>query len=146
MAILLEHDRGQRIGIGEHITLGADMRVTGTLLDNDLGREVATESEQGFPWQMSVHVQPGRVDEVLSGQTAIVNGRTFTGPVSIFRDAAIREISFTPTGMDSNTYAKALAASRNPLTTDARQRYLGENPYKYSTNPLIQDAKKRGWL
>jgi hypothetical protein len=48
--------------------------------------------------------------------------------------------------MDSNTHAKALAASRNPLTTDARQRYLGENPYKYSTNPLIQDAKKRGWL
>lgn len=145
MAILLEHERSQRIGVGVSITLGAEMRVNGYLLDNELGHAVATESAEGFPWQMSVHVEPRQVDEVLAQQSQFINGRTIYGPVSIFRNALIREISFTPTGMDSNTWA--IAASRNnPLLADVRQRYLCESPHKFSTNPLIKDAKQRGWL
>lgn len=145
MAILLEHERGQRIGVGTNITLGTEMRVSGYLLDNEPGRAVAIESAEGFPWQMSVHVEPRQVDEIASSQFQIINGRTLYGPVSIFRNALIREISFTPTGMDSNTWAIA-ASQRNPLLADARRRYQGVNPLKFSTNPIIQDAKQRGWL
>lgn len=143
MAILLEHDRSQRIGVGQSITLGSDMRVTGTLLGNEQGEAVTREALEGFPWQMSVHVEPGQVEEYLAGQEASVNGRSFTGPLAVFRNASIREISFTPTGMDANTWAKSVAAGGNPLLANARQRWHGEDPHRFNTNPLIADIKAR---
>ncbi len=106
---LIEHDRGQRAGyatlsIGDGITIE-----DGTLLDNQHGADVANESDQGFPWQMSVHIEPGSVEELKAGATAVINGHTVHGPANIFRNNLIREISFTPTGVDSSTVAAAMS-------------------------------------
>lgn len=95
--ILIEHDRNQRAGVGS-LTFGTDIRISGTLLPNEHGADIASESDVGFPWQLSVHIEPGRIEEVQPGQQVSVNGRTHSGPLTIFRDGLIRETSFTPTG------------------------------------------------
>ena len=112
--ILVEHDRRQRAGFAS-LEIGSSIEITdGTLLDNEHGRAVAEESDAGFPWQMSIHIDPGSIEEVKAGATAEVNGHTVNGPAYIFRNNLIREVSFTPTGVDYNTSAAAMSAGATP--------------------------------
>jgi hypothetical protein len=118
--ILIGHDRNQRAGFAK-LAIGLDgiTIADGTLLDNASGNAVSSESDAGFPWQMSVHIEPDSIEEIKAGGTAIVNGRSVTGPAVVFRNNTIREVSFTPTGVDRNTDAIALEASAQatPSTT-----------------------------
>jgi hypothetical protein len=59
---------------------------------------------------MSVHAEPGRVEEIAVGASFSVNGRALTGPLIVLRDTLIRELSFTPTGVDAATEARVLSA------------------------------------
>jgi hypothetical protein len=108
---LIDHDRGARCGyVLEHdISENAGLTVKGNLLSNTHGAAVAAESDEGFPWQMSVHIEPGSVEEVMSGSSVTVNGRSFAGPITVFRNSKIAEVSFTATGWDSNTSAAAMS-------------------------------------
>jgi hypothetical protein len=111
---LIEHDRGQRVGycglaIGQSIEV-----IGGILLDNEHGQAVAQESDAGFPWQMSVHVEPGSVEDLRPGMTAVINGNDVKGPAAIFRNSVVREVSFTPTGVDNGTSATAFSATYQP--------------------------------
>lgn len=110
--ILIGHDRNQRAGFAKlAISLDGITIADGTLLDNESGNAVSSESDAGFPWQMSVHIEPDSIEEIKAGGSAIVNGQTVTGPAVVFRNNNIREVSFTPTGVDKNTDAIALSAS-----------------------------------
>ena len=118
--ILIEHDRSQRAGFAKlAISQDGITIADGTLLDNDSGKAISSESDAGFPWQMSVHIEPDSIEEIKAGGTAVVNGQTVTGPAVVFRNNTIREVSFTPTGVDKNTDAIALSASAaaEPTTT-----------------------------
>lgn len=109
--VLVEHDRAQRAGFAtlditeEQIGIAA-----GVLLANATGQSVAADSDAGFPWQLSVHIEPGSVERLEPGQKASVNGHELTGPAHIFRNNLIREVSFTPTGVDHQTSAAAMSA------------------------------------
>lgn len=110
LPVLMEHDRAKRAGFAA-IAL-TDHKITiseGTLLNNEHGRAVAEESDAGFPWQMSMHVSPGSLEEVEPGTAVTVNGQTLQGPITVFRNNRIREVSFTPTGADDQTRAAALS-------------------------------------
>lgn len=117
---LIDHDRGQRCGYvtDSAITDATGFTVQGVLLSNEHGRAVAQDSDEGFPWQMSVHINPGSIEEVASGTTITVNGRTLVGPVVVFRNSTLSEVSFTATGWDSNTSAAAM--SRGGDTTPSK--------------------------
>ena len=110
--ILINHDRNQRAGFAT-LEIGSDIKIAdgSLMLDTEHGRAVAAESDAGFPWQMSVHIEPGSIDELKAGAIAAVNGRQITGPATIFRASLIREVSFTPTGVDPNTEAAAMSAT-----------------------------------
>lgn len=111
---LLLHDRAARVGVGR-LAVGADgLTISGTLLDNEHGKQVAAEADQGFPWQMSAHIDPARVESLPAGKTASVNGQTVTGPILILRNSDVREVSFTPTGVDKNTHAAVLGDEEDP--------------------------------
>lgn len=105
---LLLHDRAQRCGFGSLNVSNNQLMMAGYLLDNQFGREVAAESDAGFPWQMSVHVDANSTDYLGNNETATVNGQTVTGPITILRSCSILEVSFTPTGVDAETSALAL--------------------------------------
>lgn len=108
---LIDHDRAQRAGYvtTSNVDINTGLTVTGNLLSNQAGSQVASDSDEGFPWQMSVHITPNSVEEVAQGASVVVNGKTLTGPVTIFRNTKITEVSFTATGWDSNTTATALS-------------------------------------
>lgn len=116
--VLLNHSDNMRVGKAR---LGFDDGridiADGTLLDNEHARQVAADSDQGFPWQMSVYIEPGSVEEVQPGSEAEVNGRTVTGPAQVWRNNFIREVSFTPCGVDYNTTAQAMSAARAAFGT-----------------------------
>jgi hypothetical protein len=111
---LLEHSSRQRAGaINTHtISHQEGLVVHGDLMSNEFGTQVAQDSDDGFPWQMSVRIEPAKTEEVAADQTVIVNGKTLQGPITIFRGGRIREVSFCALGADDNT--SAVAASHKP--------------------------------
>lgn len=130
--VLLNHNPDKRVGkTGLSFDGGQLTMVDGELLNNDHAAEVAADSDDGFPWQMSMHVQPGSVEEIRAGTTAEVNGNTVHGPAVIWRNNFIREVSFTPTGVDYGTSAKALSAA-----------FGGSNPPYHTKEEHHMDLEK----
>lgn len=117
---LLLHDRAQRAGFGALSVTNNQLLIDGTLLDNQFGREVAEESDAGFPWQMSAHINANSVTELGQNETATVNGQTVTGPLVILKNCSVSEISFTPTGVDNETSAVALGDDGKTQTTNSQ--------------------------
>lgn len=107
---LLEHSTRQRAGAIESSSINYDtgLTVSGTLMSNEFGSQVAQDSDDGFPWQMSVRIEPSKIEEVEKGEV-IVNGKTYQAPITVFRGGRIREVSFCALGADENT--SALVAS-----------------------------------
>lgn len=114
--VLLSHEHDKRVGVCRLAVAEWALACDGYLLANDAARELAADADDGFPWQLSVHAQPGSIEEIKAGTQAQVNGQTFTGPLLIFRHTSIRELSFTPTGVDSNTHARIWSASPHAIS------------------------------
>lgn len=110
---LIDHNRSCRAGyVTEHsVDAATGFAVKGVLLSNESGQAVAQDSDDGFPWQMSVHINPGSIEEVKAGTNVTVNGKVHEGPITVFRHSTLSEVSFTATGWDSNTSAAAMSRS-----------------------------------
>ncbi len=78
-----------------------------TFVDTPYSQEFKTLSDQGFPFQASIYGRPTRVEELGEGTSAEVNGFTFRGPGSIWREWQYKETSITVFGADNKTHAKA---------------------------------------
>ncbi len=109
LPMLIGHDRNMNAGFTTAISTDGQITVEGILLSNTHGQRVRDEAKQGFPWQMSVHIQPDDIEEVEAGHQ--INGHTFSRSGVIFRNSALREISFTPTGVDASTSASVFSHS-----------------------------------
>ena len=111
---LLEHRTSQRAGaINSHsVSYEEGLKIEGSLLSNEFGTQVAQDSDDGFPWQMSVRIEPSSTEEIAADQAVTVNGKTYQGPITVFRGGRIREVSFCALGADDNT--NAVAASHSP--------------------------------
>lgn len=118
---LMDHNRAQRVGFATKHEISHEKGVSfeGKLLNNTFANAVKEDSDDGFPWQMSVHINPGSIEEVQAGTPITVNGQQLTGPLTVFRNSKLVEVSFTATGYDANTSAAAMsrggaAAAANP--------------------------------
>lgn len=111
---LLDHSSRQRAGaINTHsINHQSGLTVSGDLMTNEFGTQVAQDSDDGFPWQMSVRIDPSAIEEIQAGASVTVNGKVHQGPITVFRGGRIREVSFCALGADDNT--NAVAASHTP--------------------------------
>lgn len=105
---LIDHDFSRRAAAGHLFVEGEQLLVDGDLLTNEHGQSVAKDADDGFPWQMSIHVHPQSVEMVNRGEKATVNGTELSGPIAIFRNSKIHEFSFTAVGVDNDTNAKFL--------------------------------------
>ena len=115
---LLDHRASQRTGAVTNYAVSNEkgLEVSGTLLTNEFGTSVAKDSDDGFPWQMSVRILPERVEDIQAGTTVNVNGKDYSGPITIFRGGRIREVSFCALGADDNTSAEAMSFKHKPAT------------------------------
>ena len=111
MPILRDHHNEMIVGFSDKNSItDKGLELEGNLTKSTpFGQEVINLSDEGFPWQMSVRIMPSSIEELRTGATAVVNNRSITGPAYIFRDSAVSETSFTPTGWDSKTTATALS-------------------------------------
>jgi hypothetical protein len=133
--VLIEHDRAQRAGVCS-LTIGKRIDIAdGHLLANDAGRAVAAEADAGFPWQLSVHIEPREVQMLSAGESVDVNGRKVEGPAAVFRNSLIREVSFTPTGVDSNTSAAVFSTAGRAQASEVT------DPHKFAAAVRAEQAR-----
>ncbi|OPH36000.1 hypothetical protein [Moraxella equi] len=126
------HDRNVRLGFGKLSLDGYALKIDGTLLSNDDAVKLAKDADDGFPLQMSAHISAGSREVLQEGQTVVVNGQSYSYPLTILRNCTVPEVSFTPTGVDSNTFAMILSQSFQSNPTNHK-----ENPMT-DTNPIPQ--------
>ena len=123
---LIDHSRSKRAGYvtDSSIDNTTGFTVNGVLLSNEDGQAVAQDSDEGFPWQMSVHIEPRSIEEFAAGEPVVVNGRSLTGPLTVFRNSTIVEVSFTATGQDSNTAAVAMSRGGVQQPTQTGETFM----------------------
>lgn len=113
-ALLEEHFRSSRIGVVQAVDTNGKIDVSGDFLTNAKALEIVQDSDDGFPFQMSMMIDPGSIEEVSQGKSVTVNGQSFEGPITIFRQNRIREFTICSTGADRNTSIKAFSGKPNP--------------------------------
>ena len=116
-ALLEEHFGSSRIGVVQTVDTNGKIDVSGDFLTNAKAQEIVQDSDDGFPFQMSMMINPGSIEEVSQGKTVTVNGQSFEGPITIFRQNRIREFTICSTGADRNTSIKAFSGKANPNPT-----------------------------
>lgn len=78
----------------------------------DRGAGVARLAKAGYEWQTSVYAIPHVEERIENDEsTAKVNGQTIPGPLTIFREWTLREITITALGRDEATRADIAASS-----------------------------------
>lgn len=116
-ALLEEHFGASRIGVVQAVDTSGKIDVSGDFLTNAKAQEIVQDSDDGFPFQMSMMIDPGSIEEVSQGKSVTVNGQSFEGPITIFRQNRIREFTICSTGADRNTSIKAFSGKANPNPT-----------------------------
>lgn len=120
--LLGEHFSTSRVGVVKSVSANQDIKVEGDFLSNPEAQQFVQDSDDGFPFQMSMFIDPGSIEEVGQGVSVTVNGQSFTGPVAVFRNNRIREFTICSTGADRNTAIKAFSGkpSQQPQQEDTK--------------------------
>ncbi|MBI9109994.1 hypothetical protein [Maridesulfovibrio ferrireducens] len=92
------------------------------------GPYVCGLADEGFPWQCSIGVRATKILSIKEGETHKVNGQTVVGPIDVWLEAKVFEVSFCPFGADDETAAVAMSADHEPQTE------------------ILMNAKKKAWL
>ena len=118
--LLGEHFSTSRIGVVKSVSTSQGIQVEGSFLSNPEAQQFIQDSDDGFPFQMSMFIDPGSIEEFGQGVSVTVNGQTFSGPIAIFRNNRIREFTICSTGADRNTAIKAFSGkpSHQPKQED----------------------------
>lgn len=112
--IRLGHVRDRLVGHTESVAINpTELAASGVIsFENMHAREVVSAARNGFKWQASVEVSPGRpedIEQLAEGDVSVVNGRTVKGPVDIIRKGTLTGIAFVDIGADSTTSARVAA-------------------------------------
>lgn len=115
--IRLNHDPEQGVGHTDSVKVEAGVLKASGLISRDTpaAREVAASGKNGFPWQASVGTSVEEYEFVQEDQDAVVNGKTFKGPIYVARKTTLGEISFVDLGADGSTSASVAAKNGTTL-------------------------------
>ncbi|HOF17672.1 MAG TPA: hypothetical protein PK082_02090, partial [Phycisphaerae bacterium] len=108
------HDPTSGVGHTDSIGVRDGKLVAAGVVSRDtaIAREIVVSAGNGFPWQASIGASVEQFEFVKEGQSVLVNGREFKGPVNVIRKATLGEISFVDLGADANTSASVAASAR----------------------------------
>ena len=118
--ILRDHNAAQIVGHTESIeNSGGGIKLAGVIsAANTHAQEIVESGSNGFPWQASIGAAAQRVAFVDRHESVEVNGRKFTGPLYVARQATLREVSFVALGADDRTSAR-MAAQQSEQTNSS---------------------------
>jgi hypothetical protein len=107
---LANHDSQQIVGHGNVEITSRNIRVSGEISGiGAAAMEVQALAARGFKWQLSIGAEPDKMEMIDAGASAVVNGRTVTGPAYVMRSGALREVSFVAIGADGRTSSRVAA-------------------------------------
>lgn len=141
--LLGEHFSTSRIGVVKNVNTANGITVEGIFLSNTQAKEFVQDADDGFPFQMSMFIDPGSVEEVSQGQKVTVNGQTFEGPIAIFRNNRIREFTICSTGADRNTSIQAFSAKNQNPTEDTDVTELEQTKQALKQAEQERDAARK---
>ena len=93
IGLVEEHFGGKRVGVATSYDVSTKFRAKGHFLSNPKAKEIVQDIDEEYPFQMSWWADPESIEEIGPGKTIEVNGQTFTGPVHIFRNVRVHEIT-----------------------------------------------------
>ncbi|MBX3435772.1 MAG: hypothetical protein KF847_20835 [Pirellulales bacterium] len=136
--IRFSHDATAGVGHTTAIRIEEGQLVASGVISRDTAaaREVVASSKNGFPWQASVGASVDEFEFVKESQTALVNGRDFTGPLNVVRKATLSEISFVDLGADGLTSATVAASQPSPPTEDPSMSAEVAEPAPVDPHPI----------
>ena len=115
MPVLRDHDPSKILGYTTGFSKNGRLEVSGSFLEgSEEARSVAAMADEGYPWQLSVHIVPDLIHNLEPDEMSVVNGRIVNGPLAIFKKSAVREISFCAVGADRGTSATVFSVA--PIT------------------------------
>ena len=72
---------------------------------------VVAQADAGYSWQASIGCSVEAQQEIPDGQSVVVNGRRFDGPLIVARRSVLLETSVLPIGADASTQVNLAAAA-----------------------------------
>jgi len=143
LALLLDHDTQARIGYSTKVErTKRGLEAKGKLLSNEAASQVLSESREGFPWQASLMAVPTVIEEVNPNVRVSVNGQEMVGPLTVFRQWTLRELTLTVLGADGDTSAEAFAEDGEvEVQTMTTKKDAIEEPAKLSAGQAEPDPK-----
>ena len=108
-----EHFGGKRIGVATSFDVNDKFKASGHFLSNPKAQEIVADMDDGYPFQMSWWADPETIEEVKQGTVVTVNGKKFTGPLHIFRNVRVHEITICGVGADTETSVQAFSSKSN---------------------------------
>lgn len=115
--IFKNHDADKIVGYGSLTKHEGQLLIDGNLITGvDEAQDIATLSDNGFKWELSVGVNPEYIEEFSQGQTFSMNGSDHEGPAVVFRSPNVFETSFVAVGADKNASAQIFSKDLNEIT------------------------------
>ena len=117
-----------------------DLHLSGALTpfkESDRGTEILSKSRQGVPYEASINFAgPMAVERLKKNETATVNGRNFSGPLTIIRKWHLRGVAICPYGYDHQTQAVALSQSDRDISVIVMEKS------EMSTDTKLSDTQE----
>jgi len=114
IGLVEEHFGGKRVGVATSYDVSTKFRAKGHFLSNPKAKEIVQDIDEEYPFQMSWWADPESIEEIAPGKTVFVNGQEFTGPIHIFRNVRVHEITICGVGADTQTSVQAFSGKTNP--------------------------------
>jgi hypothetical protein len=138
----LDHKTTQRVGhLSEVDNDGKRIAVGGVLSAATSHRdEVANGSKDGQPWELSGEFALGKRSLVKAGETAVVNGQKFTGPLYRFVNNTFTDIAFVSHGADGGNEVKIAASTAGELEMNEFEKFMARCGVDHETATDEQKA------
>lgn len=116
--ILREHQRERVVGYSKKAwSENGNFLISGIFSKSTQdAKEVLALAQEGYPWQASVGISPSKIKTLDSDkESMVVNGQEVTGPIEIWLESKIGEVSFVSLGADDDTAAIALREQQSKI-------------------------------
>lgn len=150
VAIDYVHDENQIIGFANHFDVSnGDLEVSGTLTkfkSSDRATEIIHKARAGVPYEASINFGGDGIviEQFDDDETVEVNGRSITGPLTVFRSWPLRGIAVCPYGADSNTSTEFSSDSPTlEVTIMSKKDKSATAEQLAGYNETIEDANKQ---
>jgi phage major head subunit gpT-like protein len=121
--IVFGHDYSLESVLGQGTgTVASQLVIEGAILAQcEAATQVVQLGDRGYQWQASVGADVDEDYLVADGDTAQINGQTFTGPLRVVKRSTLRECSFVTLGADAATAVTITAkAGESPMSDETK--------------------------